>query len=80
MGAAKISTFYNDPVKRACDAKALHDAEYRRSVSTETGLAWRLHRTRVQIMTRVSTWWTGPEPAANPRLHEADPEASVMAG
>jgi hypothetical protein len=48
MSAAKISTFYDDPIKRACDNKALRDSEYRRTVSTELTLAWRLHRLRVQ--------------------------------
>jgi 2-polyprenyl-6-methoxyphenol hydroxylase-like FAD-dependent oxidoreductase len=50
MSAAKITAYYRDPVKRACDAKALHDSEYRRSVSTETGLGWRVHRTRVRAV------------------------------
>ena len=54
MGAAKTSTFYDDPVKRACDDKALHDSEYRRSVSTEQTLAWRLHRVRVQAIERLA--------------------------
>ncbi|MFL5287114.1 MAG: hypothetical protein ACJ8AW_40630 [Rhodopila sp.] len=59
MGADKITAFYDDPVKRACDAKALHDAEYRRSVSTETALSWRLHRARVRTMMRVLGLWNG---------------------
>jgi 2-polyprenyl-6-methoxyphenol hydroxylase-like FAD-dependent oxidoreductase len=53
MGEEKIAAFYQDPVKRACDAKALHDSEYRRAASTELGLRWAAHRMRVQMMERV---------------------------
>ncbi len=53
MGQAKIAAFYDDPVKRACDAQAIHDAEYRRAVSTETGVRWRFHRQQVYIRRRV---------------------------
>lgn len=60
MGVSKLSSFYDDPVKRACDAKALHDAEYRRAVSTELGLGWSVHRSRVQATERVKAWWNGP--------------------
>jgi 2-polyprenyl-6-methoxyphenol hydroxylase-like FAD-dependent oxidoreductase len=56
MSAAKIWTFYDDPVKRACDEKAMHDSEYRRSVSIETTLRWRLHRGRVQTVERLHLW------------------------
>jgi 2-polyprenyl-6-methoxyphenol hydroxylase-like FAD-dependent oxidoreductase len=49
MGADKIAAFYRDPVKQACDAKALHDSMYRRAVSTETGVLWDLHRARVTM-------------------------------
>lgn len=56
MSAAKLASFYEDPVKRACDAKALHDAGYRRAVSTEPGLGWRVHRARVAAQERARTW------------------------
>ena len=50
MSAAKITTFYDDPVKRACDDKAMHDSQYRRSVSIETTIGWRWHRARVRAV------------------------------
>jgi 2-polyprenyl-6-methoxyphenol hydroxylase-like FAD-dependent oxidoreductase len=80
MGTDKIATFYSDPVKRACDAKALHDAEYRRSVSIETTLAWRLHRARVRTMMRLTGWWTGAVEPAHPRIAETGPEPSLVTG
>lgn len=56
MGAAKIASFYDDPVKLTCDAQALHDAEYRRLVSTKTTVGWRMHRLRVHAVERLR-WW-----------------------
>jgi 2-polyprenyl-6-methoxyphenol hydroxylase-like FAD-dependent oxidoreductase len=44
MSAEKIGSFYQDPVKRACDAASLAKAFYLRSLYTETGLAWRSRR------------------------------------
>lgn len=40
----QIGQFYTDPVKRACDIQAARLGEYRRAVSVETSLSWRLHR------------------------------------
>ncbi len=40
----RVAQFYDDPVKRACDAEAVRIAEYRRAISTETSLSWRLYR------------------------------------
>ncbi len=45
--ARRIAQFYNDPVKRTCDAEALRIAEYRRSISTDASLSWRLYRVSV---------------------------------
>ena len=42
--AQRIAQFYDDPVKRACDAEAVRIAEYRRSITTDASLSWRLHR------------------------------------
>jgi 2-polyprenyl-6-methoxyphenol hydroxylase-like FAD-dependent oxidoreductase len=53
MGADKIGAFYDDPVKQASDARALHDAEYRRSVSTELGMRWELHRQQFFLRRRI---------------------------
>ena len=43
----QIAQFYNDPVKRACDVEAIRIAEYRRSISVDTSLSWRLHRAAI---------------------------------
>ncbi len=71
MGADKIAQFYDDPIKRACDAKALHDAEYRRSVSTETTLRWQTHRLRVRAMEYFDAWRCGLRSSSNPRIAES---------
>jgi 2-polyprenyl-6-methoxyphenol hydroxylase-like FAD-dependent oxidoreductase len=44
MGNDKIAAFYDDEVKVACDKFSAHKAYYLRSLSTETGLAWRARR------------------------------------
>jgi len=56
MGADKLASFYSDPTKRACDARATHDAEYRRSVSVEPGLNWVVHRQQVLARRRLRAW------------------------
>jgi 2-polyprenyl-6-methoxyphenol hydroxylase-like FAD-dependent oxidoreductase len=80
MGAEKIAAFYRDPVKQACDAKALHDSEYRRSVSTETSLRWYLHRSRVQLMERIRAWRNQLPTASHPRITEQETGPSLVAG
>jgi 2-polyprenyl-6-methoxyphenol hydroxylase-like FAD-dependent oxidoreductase len=44
MDANKIATFYDDPVKRACDAASTAKAYHLRSLSTSNGLSWRARR------------------------------------
>jgi 2-polyprenyl-6-methoxyphenol hydroxylase-like FAD-dependent oxidoreductase len=44
MGAEKVGDFYDDPVKRACDAESESYAFEMRSLSTELGPIWRLRR------------------------------------
>ncbi|HEX2725982.1 MAG TPA: FAD-dependent monooxygenase, partial [Beijerinckiaceae bacterium] len=44
MGGDKIATFYDDPVKRACDAHSLNKAYFLRSLSTSLALPWRIRR------------------------------------
>jgi 2-polyprenyl-6-methoxyphenol hydroxylase-like FAD-dependent oxidoreductase len=44
MGEDKIASFYDDPVKTACDAWSLEKAYSFRSVSVEDGFRWRLKR------------------------------------
>ena len=51
MGRQKIAAFYDDPAKRAVDAHAIELANYRRSLTVETGLRWSTHR-RMEIFRR----------------------------
>jgi 2-polyprenyl-6-methoxyphenol hydroxylase-like FAD-dependent oxidoreductase len=44
MDAKKISAFYDDPVKRACDADSRAQAFFLRSLSTDQGALWRARR------------------------------------
>lgn len=44
MGADKIATFYDDPVKRACDRMSSERAYGLRSISIDTGLGWHARR------------------------------------
>jgi 2-polyprenyl-6-methoxyphenol hydroxylase-like FAD-dependent oxidoreductase len=44
MDADKIAGFYDDPVKRACDAASTAKAYHLRSLSTANGLSWRAQR------------------------------------
>jgi 2-polyprenyl-6-methoxyphenol hydroxylase-like FAD-dependent oxidoreductase len=44
MDADKIAAFYDDPVKRACDAASTAKAYHLRSLSTANGLSWRARR------------------------------------
>lgn len=53
MGAEKIATFYDDPVKKAYDEVAAHGAQYRRAAATETSLRWELHRRQLYWRRRV---------------------------
>jgi 2-polyprenyl-6-methoxyphenol hydroxylase-like FAD-dependent oxidoreductase len=44
MDAAKIAAFYDDPVKRACDADSAARAFYVRSISIDAGILWQARR------------------------------------
>lgn len=44
MDDYKIAAFYDDPEKLAMDAYALSQAEYRRSLTIETGIKWEARR------------------------------------
>ena len=46
MSAAKISAFYDDPVKRQTDARGHKFSLYSRRLSTDPGLAWSARRVR----------------------------------
>ena len=80
MDRTKVAAFYHDPVKVACDAKALHDAEYRRSLSTEQGLRWRLHRARVGATERVHAWRHRLPTARHPRIVDQPHPPSLAPG
>lgn len=53
MDVGKIAAFYKDPIKRCYDAEAVRVANYRRAVTTESSLSWKLHRHRVWLQNRV---------------------------
>jgi 2-polyprenyl-6-methoxyphenol hydroxylase-like FAD-dependent oxidoreductase len=80
MSAAKITTFYDDPVKLACDHKAMHDSEYRRSLSTETTFGWQLHRARVRVMERLTGWRRHPLTSSHPRVGADRSEPWLVGG
>jgi 2-polyprenyl-6-methoxyphenol hydroxylase-like FAD-dependent oxidoreductase len=44
MAAEKIAEFYDDPEKRACEARCLAKAYHLRSLSLDNGLSWRAQR------------------------------------
>lgn len=54
MDAQKIGAFYKDPIKRCCDAEALRVANYRRALTTESSLSWKIHRRRVLWQKRLA--------------------------
>ena len=60
MTAAKIATFYDDPVKQAMDEHGLHMADFRRSLTIDTDLRWRAHRqlhfSRRRVMQKISNF------------------------
>lgn len=70
MGAAKIVQYYDDPAKRACDARSSAWSEYRRSVTIDPSLGWEVHRRRVYLSRRVQGWLdqviSAPISAASP--------------
>jgi 2-polyprenyl-6-methoxyphenol hydroxylase-like FAD-dependent oxidoreductase len=53
VAATAIAAYYEDPIKRVFDAECIRIARYRKAVSTELGLRWRLHRTRVFLQRRL---------------------------
>jgi 2-polyprenyl-6-methoxyphenol hydroxylase-like FAD-dependent oxidoreductase len=44
MGVEKIAAFYDDPVKKACDAQSMTKAYHLRSLSVEPGVSWQARR------------------------------------
>lgn len=75
MNADKISQFYDDPEKVACEAWSRAKAYHLRSLSTDHSLKWRAQRwarflvrmaqgVRHAIVKRLSAGSTGPDPTA----------------
>jgi 2-polyprenyl-6-methoxyphenol hydroxylase-like FAD-dependent oxidoreductase len=52
MSSEKTASFWNNPRKRATDAKAIQDAVYRRKARTESSLRWKIHRARLEFAMR----------------------------
>jgi hypothetical protein len=44
MGSEKISEFYDDPIKTACDTWSFDKAYHLRSLTIDNGLKWRAQR------------------------------------
>lgn len=70
MGVEKIRAFYDDPVKRACDADSVARAHRLRALSVGQGLAWHARHWLRFVIRRVrwsirSLLATGREPAAS---------------
>jgi 2-polyprenyl-6-methoxyphenol hydroxylase-like FAD-dependent oxidoreductase len=54
MDVDKIAGFYADPIKRAMDALAFAKADFRRSLTIDTGVAWRTRRTAQYVRRSIS--------------------------
>ena len=52
MGADKIGTYYDDPVKLECDARGLAASRYARSLATSPSIRWVARRLRNQVVRR----------------------------
>jgi 2-polyprenyl-6-methoxyphenol hydroxylase-like FAD-dependent oxidoreductase len=76
MGAEKISEFYDDPVKRACGARAAHAAEYRRAATIGRGLRWHVHRRRVFLQRRIRSWLSSRAAMGGNDTHAATPRSA----
>lgn len=74
MGADKITAFYDDPVKVACDAASLAKAYYLRSLTLDNNLVWRAQRwARFLVRSGQGMWIAlrkrmGASPPASRRL------------
>ena len=89
MDAAKIKEFYDDPVKRACDERCSHLAEYCRSFAIDRSPMWHARRwkafLRPQLLGLMKRTASGPEFAAadesvaTTRLSENGPVSRSMA-
>jgi 2-polyprenyl-6-methoxyphenol hydroxylase-like FAD-dependent oxidoreductase len=55
MDGNESSSFYNSTRKRDTDAKAIHDALYRRNACTGRSLRWMIHRIRLRADMQFTT-------------------------
>jgi 2-polyprenyl-6-methoxyphenol hydroxylase-like FAD-dependent oxidoreductase len=71
MSADKISSFYSDPVKQACDKHSAAAAERGRSLAMKKGLRWRLERGvlmlagQLPIIRQLARRWHGQAALCN---------------
>ena len=56
MDAAKITTFYDDPVKRSSDAGAIRLSEFARSMAVDPGAVWVARRARNTLVRKGAAW------------------------
>jgi hypothetical protein len=56
VGSRKIAQFYADPVKRRADGRSIRLAHYRRSLTVDDSLRWKVHRGRAYLRRRVLGW------------------------
>lgn len=81
MAADKIAAFYDDPVKRECDAFAFAKAYNLRAFSTDDGLAWRARR-RAKFLLQYAVGTLrrlrGRSAAAPSPAHEAAPVIATV--
>jgi 2-polyprenyl-6-methoxyphenol hydroxylase-like FAD-dependent oxidoreductase len=49
FSATAIASFYDDPMKKASDEKAIHDAIYRRGIVANSGLYWAIQRKKLRV-------------------------------
>ena len=68
MEADKIAAFYDDPIKRASDAKGLGLSEFSRSMAVDPGLIWSLRRFRNDAARRGAAWLRDATPALLSRI------------
>jgi 2-polyprenyl-6-methoxyphenol hydroxylase-like FAD-dependent oxidoreductase len=56
MESRKIAQFYADPVKQRADGRSTRLAHYRRSLTIDDSLRWKVHRGRAYLRRRVLGW------------------------
>ena len=78
MGVDKVASFYDDPVKRACDEASLAKAYNLRSFSLDGGLLWQARR-RFKFLGQYAVGVfrrLGPQTALRPQQHPGTPAAT----